>query len=72
MRNEIAQEKRENQAFIAKAEKSKMIESIQKRREAKGEVEPTKQPALKRNIPQKRVLETQKSMRDTMLHKTFD
>jgi len=73
MRNEIAQEKRENQAFIAKAEKSKMIESIQKRREEKGEMAHTKQPPAQRHIPQKRVLETQKKdVRQSVLHKAFD
>jgi len=73
MRNEIAQEKRENQAFIAKAEKSKMIESIQKRREEKGEMEHAKQSPVQRHIPQKRVLESQKKdVRPSVLHKAFD
>jgi hypothetical protein len=58
LRNEIAQEKRENIAFVQNSERSKMIENIQRKRRAKvGETSGAVQESkLRRQFSQKSVV----------------
>ena len=58
LRNEIAQEKRENLAFVQNSERSKMIENIQRKKREKGEegTESMKEVKLRRQFAQKSVV----------------
>jgi hypothetical protein len=75
LRNEIAQEKRENIAFIQNSERSKMIGNIQRKREAKagknsGAAQELK---LRRQIWQKSVVRgSEGSSSSSVLGKVFE
>ena len=59
LRNEIAQERRENAAFVQNSERSKMIENIQRKKQTKeGESAGGKSQSTKiwRQFPQKAVV----------------
>jgi len=58
LRNEIAQEKRENLAFVQNSERSKMIENIQRKKRERGEeaTESMKDANLRRQFAQKSVV----------------
>jgi len=60
LRNEIAQEKRQNQAFARNAERSKMIENMQRKRADRGkETETTlNQGKIRRQFQQKEVVDS--------------
>ena len=67
LRNEIAQEKRENLAFIRNAERNKMIESMQRKRQGRGrETTRGDDPTIRRNFSQNSVIEN--ATRGTRTH----
>ena len=75
MRNEIAQERRENAAFVQNSERSKMIENIQRKRQHKeGEGEGKKEVTkIRRQFQQKAVVSGSKpEKRNSILDKVFE
>ena len=75
MRNEIAQERRENAAFVQNSERSKMIENMQRKRQGKeGESTEKKEPTrIRRQFQQKEVLSgTKPDKRSSILDKVFE
>lgn len=74
MRNEIAQEKRENAAFVQNSERSKMIENIQRKRQAKeGDSSEQKEVKIRRQFPQRAVVSvTKPEKRSSVLAKVFE
>ena len=58
LRNEVAQEKRENLAFMQNAERSKMIQNIQRKKLGRdGGTDEGKEVKLRRQFTQKTVIE---------------
>jgi hypothetical protein len=57
LRNEIAMEKRENEAFVRNAERSKMIQNIQRKKTERGE-DPQGGDKVRRRFQQKKVVDT--------------
>lgn len=77
LRNEIAQEKRENVAFMRNAERSKMIQNIQrKRKERNDESMPTEKTQIRRQFTQNSVIkkndENKNASQGSILKRVFD
>jgi hypothetical protein len=75
LRNEIAQERRENAAFVQNSERSKMIENMQRKRQSKeGEsTEKKESTRIRRQFQQKEVVSgTKPEKRSSILDKVFE
>jgi ESF2/ABP1 family protein len=75
LRNEIAQEKRESQAFVQNSERSKMIQNIQRKKEAKRKESSaaTQDTRSKRQFRQKSVVQgVDRDSRNAVLRKVFE
>jgi hypothetical protein len=79
LRNEIAQEKRENQAFVQNAEKSKMIKNIQRKRVERGggetENAAAQEDKIRRQFQQKKVVHSvqkETEPRRAVINKLFE
>ena len=75
MRNEIAQEKRENAAFIQNAERSKMVRNIeQKKKEREGDGQGGEEIKVRRQFAQKPVVSkaAQTKKLSSVLSKVFE
>jgi major membrane immunogen (membrane-anchored lipoprotein) len=71
LRNEIAQEKRENAAFVQNVERGKMIEHMQSKKAKKGELtEEDNKP--RRHFRQKSVITPQSNQSTNILNKVFE
>ena len=73
MRNEIAQERRENAAFVQNSERSKMIENIQRKRQEKEGEEKKEVTKIRRQFQQKAVVSGSKPEKhSSILDKVFE
>jgi len=76
LRNEIAQEKRQNQAFARNAERSKMIKNMRRKRADRGEeTENTlAQGKIRRQFQQKKVVDSGRKETEprSVLNKLFE
>jgi ESF2/ABP1 family protein len=75
LRNEIAQERRENAAFVQNSERSKMIENMQRKRQGKegDSTEKKESTRIRRHFQQKEVVSGMKpDERSSILDKVFE
>jgi hypothetical protein len=70
LRNEIAQEKRENAAFVRNLERSKMIENMKRKKIERGE--DGKDTKMRRQFIQKAVVNGSGTEKSSVLSKVFE
>jgi hypothetical protein len=79
LRNEIAQERRENASFVQNTERSKAIQNMEKKRAEKGIKDADKEVKVRRQFAQRAVVDKSQKDRGTarttphdVLSKVFD